>query len=197
MKAINVKELIDRFKTYPGDLVGVDVGSTAIKVAHVRKTGDEIALIGVELLESQSLPSAVDGDEEGDAGVEVEDVQPLELSPSTKGKYAALCVTGTDAVVKLLSFPGAFDDSAIDKIITSLGLDDPDEYRIGYKLIAEGHGKAETKVLGVALPESLAVVAPQLFPSGTPAPYSIEVSGLAAMTSFQHSSKVNHSDLAE
>ena len=194
MKPINIKELIDRFKTYPGDLVGVDVGSTAIKVAHVRKTGDEIALIGVELLEAQAIPSAASDDDDDEAALATQDIQAIELSPSTKGKYAALCVTGTDAVVKLLSFPGAFNDSAIDKIIASLGLDDPDEHRIGYKLIAEGHGKSETKVLGVALPEYLAAVAPRFFPSGTPAPYSVEVSGLTAMTSFQHSAKVNHAE---
>lgn len=193
MKPINFKELIDRFKTYPGDLVGVDIGGTAIKVAHVRKTGDEISLLGVEILGSQSLP-ALDSETSETEAPAMLAVEPLHLSPKTKGKYAALAVTATDAVVKLLSFPGAFDDSAIDKIVSSLGLDDPDAYRIGYKLIAEGHGKSETKVLGVAVPEKVAAVASQFFPAGTPAPYSLEVSGLAAMSSFQHSSKVNHAE---
>ncbi len=193
---MNFKEILERFKTYPGDLVGVDVGATAIKVVHVRKNGDEISLVGAEILEPQLLPSgeppeAEEGEQEEPSP---EDIQALELSPQTKGKYAALAVTANSAVVKLLSFPGAFDDSAIDKIISSLGLDDPDAYRIGYKLIAEGHGKSETKVLGVAIPEEVAVAVPRLFPSGTPAPFSLEVSGLAAMTSFQHSASVNHSE---
>ena len=196
MKAISFKELIERFKTYPADLVGVDVGATAIKVVHVRKTGEEIALLGAEILEPQVIPSGDGGESEGSAPQKAVagNIQPLQLSPSTKGKYCALAVTGSDAVIKLLSFPGAFDDSSIDKIVSSLGLENPDSCRIGYKLIAEGHGKAESKVLGVALPEAVAAVAPRLFPSGTPAPYSLEVSGLSAMTSFQHCAKVNHSE---
>lgn len=186
MKAFNAKELMERFKTYPADLVGVDIGATGIKLAHVRKSGQDISLLGVDILSPLSTGSS---EGEGKSAV-----APLVLLPEIKAKYAAICVTGSESVVKLLSFPGAFDDSSIDKIVSSLGVENPDEYRIGYKLITEGHGKTESKVLGVALHESVAAVAPALFPSGVPAPYSLELSGLCAMTSFQHSAKVNHSE---
>lgn len=196
MKAINIKELIDRFKTSPTDLVGVDIGKTGTKVVRVRKAGDGITLLGAEVHEPHVADTtAANAAEHGSANPATgETLEPIQLSVKTKGKYASLCVTGSDAVVKLLNFPGAFDDNSVDKLISSLGLDNPDDYRIGYKIITEGHGKSESKVLGVAVHDRDVSSAPRLFPGGTPAPFSVEVAGLAAISSFLHSAKVNHAE---
>ena len=108
----------------------------------------------------------------------------IPLPPRLKAPYTSLAVTGPTATVKLLSIPGRFDGSAEDRLVQSLGLHDPSEYRISYKVITEGHGRSESRVLAAALPNAEAEEALSLFPYGLPAPFSLELAGLADMSAF-------------
>lgn len=176
----DIKELLNRFKKGPADVVGVDVGESGIAFARMKKSNDGISLLAADML---PLPPEL-AQEPTDA---VPEVQAVVVPPKLKGKYACITVTGASSVIKLLSFPGHFDEAAEAKVVENMGLDNPDKYRISYKLVSEGHGRAEARVLTVALSELVAQAALKLFPVGIPAPLSLEISGLATLTAFLHS----------
>ncbi|OGV68423.1 MAG: hypothetical protein A2283_19385 [Lentisphaerae bacterium RIFOXYA12_FULL_48_11] len=173
---MNIKELMDKMKRGPVDVAGIDIGSSSIKIARLRKSNQTITLVAADILPRIDIP-----EQKPDMPPEV---PVLQLPPKLKGRYASLVVSGETSVIKLLSFPGVFDAAAEAKVVPSIGLDDPNNYRIGYKVITEGHGKSESRVLAVALPEADARIPPLFLPTGLPAPFSIEISGLATMTAF-------------
>jgi Tfp pilus assembly PilM family ATPase len=146
------------------------------------------------VLAADVLPP-IEEEEEGEQGTSGGAAR-LTLPARLRAKHASIAVPGDKAVIKLLSSPGHFDERAEEKIVGNLGLEDPAGYRISYKLTSEGHGRSESRVLAVALPEDRAVAAVSLLPSGLPAPYSLEVSGLASMTAFLHGPGATHSDEA-
>ena len=170
----SAREIIEHFKRGPRDVVGIDLGSTATKAVRIKSMGGETTVLGAAILP----PLDMSNPESASAAL----IQAL--PPKLKARSAVLTTTGLNAVVKLLSFPGAFDGSNAAKLVSSLGLDDPDRYRIGFKVITEGQGRAESRVLTVALPEKEAALPASLFPSGIPAPYSVELSGLSSMSAF-------------
>jgi Tfp pilus assembly PilM family ATPase len=176
-------EIIDRFKRGPRDIVGIDIGTTATKVVRIRTTGSETTLVGAAILPVVELSSYLNGEE----------VPSFSLPAKLKARSVAIACTAQSAVVKLLSFPGAFEASNAGKLIGNLGLDDPDRFRIGFKVVIEGQRRQESRILTVAIPEVEAAIPVQLFPSGIPAPNSIEVSGLASMSAFLKTA-AEHSD---
>lgn len=171
---MDLKIIMDRFKRRPQDVVGLDLTPGGTHAIRFRKNNDNIHIHSVAFINSATFPP-MEGTPE-----------PLVLPPALKAKYACITIPADGAIVKLLSFPGQFDETGIDKLVDSLGVEDPDEYRIGYKIITEGHGKQESRVMGVAVPNQEIELACAMLPSGLPAPFSIEVAGLATMTSFLH-----------
>jgi len=193
MMSINLdtlKAFAARLKPKPSDVLGLDVASSGIKAARVRRnTNGSLTLLGVEILPGVALQK-----KPGEAAGEI---QPLKLPRHLVAKHAAIAVTGENAVVKLLSFPGRADTIAneIDaKVMAGIALDTPENYRVGYKLLAEGQSKLECRALAVAVPEAEARSAYLLLPTGLPAPHSIEISGLAAMTAFLQIPEVKNSN---
>lgn len=156
--------------------MGLDVGSTATKAVRLHKGEEGVTLVAAEILPAVKLPPTPQGDEP---------VVPLKLPPSLRAKYASMAFTAQSAVVKLLTFPGHFDAKAESKVVDNMGLDSPDSYRVAYKVISEGHARSEARALTVAWAEEEAAVAASLLPTGVPAPFSLEVSGLASMAAFQ------------
>ncbi len=179
---MNFSEIIKQLKHGPTDVVGIDVGTSSVKAVRIKATDSETELVSAEIMPAVKNGKKAETDSESD----IPAVEPLNLSRKVSGRYASIALTGENAVVKLLNFPGQFTDDSVDKLIQGLGLENPNEYRIGYKLITQAVGKNEAKVLAVAIPEVDAAVATDLLPSGLPAPFSIEVSGLATMTAFLH-----------
>mgnify|MGYP000400979632 CR=1 FL=1 len=187
MKALN--GFLQRLKRGPVDAVGIDIGTTAVKVVRLLRKERAYSLVAADLL--PPLASAADAPAAADnAGAT------LSLPPKLRGRYACLTATAESAIVKLLTFPGHFGEEAEAKMAESLGIENPDAYRIGYKLITEGHGRAESKILAVALPDEQAQRLPRLLPSGLPAPFSVEVSGVAALTAFLHACGPRHENEA-
>ena len=174
----SIKEALESVKRGPTDVVGIDVQENEIRVVRIRRNDKELSLLGADTLPAIQLPQPV---EESETPA---DIPALTIPPKLRGKHAAICMAGESSTIKLLSFPGAFTPEAEEKVVQNLGVEDPNKYRISYKLVSEGHGKSESKVLAVALPENEAAAAHKLLPTGTPAPFSLEVSSLALLTAF-------------
>jgi len=182
---MSLGEIVDKFKRGPTDVLGVDFGATATKVARLRKGDAETTLLAADLLPPIGRPWET---EEAPA--------PLALSPKLKAKHAALALSGSDASVKLLVLTGHAEAAIADKVMSSMGIDDDSDHRVAYKVIGEGTGRSETRVLAVSLQEAQAHAAVATLPSGTPAPYSVELSGLATLTAFANSAGLRHEDEA-
>lgn len=180
------REIAERFKRAPTDVVAVDFGSSRTKAVRMTKTAAGITLQAADVLEAVS--SQTDGNGEITSS--------FTLPGPLKARYVSLALSAGDAVIKLLSFPGQFDAQTVDKVVASMGIKDTSKFRIGYKVTVEGHSRAESRVLAVALPEESAqkVLAP--FASGLPAPHSIEVSGLSTLSAFLHGPGTRHQNEA-
>lgn len=172
MKPLN--EILAGLSRRPTEVVGVDVASSGIKAVRMRVHGEEKTVVAAAVLPALPVPAA--------------DAPPaaLELPAKLRARHAAITFSAPAAIVKLLTFPGVFDERAEAKVTDNMGLDDPQRYRIGYKVISEGSARGESRLLAVAWTESEAQRAPLILPTGVPAPYSLEVSGLATMTAFLH-----------
>ena len=180
------KEIAKNMQRGPQDAAGLDIGSSDIKVVRMQKREGVITVSAADILPALDLVGVM--------AETTEAVPAIDLPPRLRARYGCLALTGESAVVKLLTFPGAFDAKAEEKVVDNMGLEDASKCRISYKLLTEGHGRAESRVLCVALPEAHVRFAPLLLPSGNPVPFSIEVSGIAAMASFLSSTAAQHKD---
>ncbi len=173
-----LKGLASNLKRTPTDVLGLDVGTSGTKAVRMKQTGDGPAFVSAAILPAIALPQS-----SGDA---VAGVPALELPADLTARHAAIAVTGINSVVKLLSFParGDIEEEIESKIIDSIGVENPDDYRIGYKVVSEGRGKAEARALIAAEPDAEAAAACMLFPAGLPVPHSVEIAGLAAVSAF-------------
>jgi Tfp pilus assembly PilM family ATPase len=183
-----IKEILQRLKRGPTDVLGIDLGTTGAKMVRLSKNAGGIAVLGANTLPDTPMDAASANDPNAPPPA------PMALPASMKSRYASLALTGRDTVVKLLTFPTHLDTSADAKIVQSLGLKDPDSYRVSYRVIVEGAAKTESRVLAVAVPEVQTRRVSLLFPSGLPVPRSIEVSGLAALNAFLHTPRGRSDD---
>jgi Tfp pilus assembly PilM family ATPase len=164
-------------KRGPQEILGLDIGKSTVCALRLARAGEDVfRVLATDVLSYGGL--APEG--EGKAP------DPLTLPARLKTKYAAIGLNSPRAASKLVSFPGAMNEEQEGHLVQALGLDNPDDYRISFKILAEGRGKIESKALVAALPEAEAAVAVRLLPSGTPAPYSLEISDLAALSAFLH-----------
>ncbi|MFN2352111.1 MAG: hypothetical protein ABR497_09215 [Kiritimatiellia bacterium] len=170
---ISLQQILKGGPRIPQDLTVVHLGAAGVCCARLRHAGEQTLLLGADL-----LPPAV-FDQNAP-----ETVKPLALPKALQARYVAICLSCEDAVIKLLNLPGQMGEETESLVRENMGLGDGD-YRIGYRLVSQGrHGRAETKLLTVAVPELAAQACCRLFPVGIPAPISIEVAGMAAMTAF-------------
>ncbi len=174
-------QLLAKIRKGPQDVVGVDLDPSGVRCVRIKKTGETLAVTAADIL--PALPP------------KAESAGPLRLPKPLVARQVALCVPGERAVIKLLNLPGQMDDDAQAHIREHMGIEEGD-YRIGYQVVSHGHARSETKLLTVALSEADAAVACALFPSGWPAPISLEVAGLAAMTAFLNGPARAHADQA-
>lgn len=174
----SLKKIFDKFKRGPQEIVGLDLQKTGIPAVRLSKDVNGPVVMAVDVLPGMESPGDTD----------VKAPRPLKLPSRLKAKHAALCVSSRMAVIKLITFPGEFTTEQEDKMIQGLGLEKPENYRISYKIVVEGRGRAESKVVVAALPEDEAALAPRWLPSGTPVPFSIEIYDLAVMSAFLNGS---------
>ena len=182
-----IKDLIARGKRKPTDVVALDFGSTGIKAVRLRRAGDAVSVVDARILPHIAL-------EDNPQAESATEVSQMSLAAELGAKHVTCCFSSSHNIIKLLNFPGEFDDNAAGQVGKHLGLEPEQEevYRIGVKVV--GTGKNDTRVLAVAMPNTLASTVAGFFPIGVPAPVNIEISGLSAVLSFSTSSGVKLDD---
>ena len=166
------QNISERFSPRPSDVNGVDFGSTATKVVRIRRSGDEYALVGTEILPALDLAQAT------------AHPNAFSIPLRIRARFAAVSLNVPSMSVKLLTLPGGLDPHLDQKLARHLGLPDDTTDRLGYHIVAEGAGRSESRVLAAALPENEANAYMRLFANGLPAPWSLEVSPIATLTAF-------------
>ncbi len=161
-----------RLKRRHTDLVGIDFASTATKVVRLKQSGEEIVLTGIDLLPAVDFHAAPTR---------------LELPRNMVAYYSALCYSCPEAVIRMLNTPlPDGSDSLVDSKIREL-LNVTNDYRPAARLIKKGKGRQDSSFLAAAIPQDDVSFMLNMFPVGPPAPASLEVSGLAVVSSFLHS----------
>jgi Tfp pilus assembly PilM family ATPase len=156
----------------PSEIVAVDLATAGPKAVRMRKTKDGLTVVAAGFLEAAAL-----------SGQEGRDAR-LVLPKQFQTNYVAFTISGENAVVRILNVPGQTDVTQIpaEQIREHVGLGE--EYRIGFVMASPARGKQEAKVLVVGIPEQEAAAIVKMVPVGPPAPFSIEVAGLATLTCF-------------
>ena len=173
---INFNTFLGRLKkkNIPQDILAVDFSQAEPKCCRLRKANG-----GIQLVAADVLPRIQD-----DNPAAQEDVPGLIVLPNNlKARHVAICLSGRNALVKLISLPGQLNGESEMKIREDIGAG-AGEYRIGYKVLGHSHGRAETKLVTVALPEAEFQHYLGYFATGWPVAVSVELAGLAAVNAF-------------
>ena len=182
MKSLH--SIVEKMRRKPSDVVGIDLTPQATYAVRMKKSVPDPTVVATAVLPAAPFPEQKDGDGESQGS--------LALPSAVRARYACLSLVGDQAAIKLITLPGTLDPGDEERIINSLGVNNAAEYRIGYKVLARGHGKTESRTLAVALPEKEARTALSLFETGLPVPYTVEVSHLATMTAFLSTTGKTH-----
>jgi Tfp pilus assembly PilM family ATPase len=173
------KQLMAKIRKGPQDIVGVDFDPSGVTCVRIRKAGATFTVVAVDVLPAFAFGSDSDG--------------LFQLPKPLVARHVSICIPGESAVVKILNLPGQLEGDVQTQIREHMGIDEGG-YRIGYRVVSPGHGRTETKLLTVAMPDAEAQAAIGLFATGWPAPISVEVSGLAALTTFLHGPAMAHKE---
>jgi hypothetical protein len=171
-----LQNLLKKFDRSPDDVVGIDFGASGLKCVRLKKTPAGIAFVGADIFPPILLP------ETASSGAR----PALPLPKSLQAPYGALTLSSEQAVIKVMSFPGEFSSETESQIIPHMGLENPALFRVNYIVLVRGHARSESRLLAVGYPTDRAAVAPRMIPTGLPAPCSLEIAGLATLTSFLH-----------
>src|ERR1035437_7265613 len=139
------------------DVVGLDLGNSAVKAVRLRRIKGKLTLVAAGLLPALSLPSVK-------SDVPLPTLAPYKLPKTLRGRYVALAIPGVAATVKLLTMPARMDKAAELPIREMMALGDDASYRIAYELRPVIHSHGETRALAVALPSVEVQALPALFP---------------------------------
>jgi Tfp pilus assembly PilM family ATPase len=147
-------------------LLGLDFATTGIKAVRLKKTKDLIALAAADILP----PCSPDAEE-----------RPALPKPLAT-YYAALCATMDDAALRVFTqiLPEEEDIEALVRTSLNAAADS----RVGGLVLSRAKGKRESTLLGISVPEKTIHRYLELFANGAPAPHSLELSGLAALSAF-------------
>ncbi len=176
-------KIFEGFTKQKTDVAGFDISDSCINAVRMHKSGDTINLLATTVLDTAKID---------DSSENTEATLKIHIPPELKSQYACLSIPAQHATIKLLSFPGDFDVKMEEKVISSMGIKNLEDYRISYKITSSGDAHSESRILAVAVKEEEAKQATSLFSSGLPAPHSLEISGLASITAFLHGPGSRH-----
>ncbi|QBG49183.1 hypothetical protein EGM51_17930 [Verrucomicrobia bacterium S94] len=162
----------DREKSRFSDLIGVDFSSTATKVVRLKQGQEGLALVGMDLLPAVEI-----------AGLES---SRLQLPRNLTTNYSCLSYTGNRAVVRIFSAHIDEQQDQPDEQKIRAQLNVADDFRVSARMIKRGHGRQDSTFLAAAIPDADAKQMLGMFPSGPPAPASLEISGLSFINAFLH-----------
>ncbi len=148
-------------------LLGLDFATSGIKAVRLKKTKDLIALAAADILP----PCSPDAEE-----------RPALPKPLAT-YYAALCATMDDAALRVFTQILPSEDEDIDALVRT-SLNAAADCRVGGLVLSLAKGKRESTLLGISVPEKTIRRYLELFANGAPAPHSLELSGLAALSAF-------------
>jgi Tfp pilus assembly PilM family ATPase len=151
------------------DLVGVDLGTTATKVVRLKKSKEELTLAGIDLLPPVDFTTAASR---------------MELPRSLTSNYGCLAYSSSAAVVRMVNYNLPAESSVIPEKDLRRLLNVSDDFRVSASLVRREKGRQDSGFLAVAIPQDDVRYLLNMFPSGPPAPASLEVSGLAFVPAF-------------
>lgn len=172
-------DIIKSFQRTYTDVLGLDVASSCTKAVRIKKIDGVPTLVAADILPRITIPTSPTIAPEA-----------LSLPRNLQGRYVAIASSAPGAIVKLLTMPVHSDKSTDAHLNELMGLSEDSDVRVGYEMISEN--RSERKLLAAGIPDPVAASLCTLFPSGIPAPCSIEIAGLASMTAFMHGPGANH-----
>lgn len=168
------KELKSK-KRLQSDMLGVDLSDHTLKAVRLKKTKVGLVLAGASLLQRNPESSG-----------ELPRI-PRELL----AHHVSICYSGNESIIRLLSLPGAGKTKLSEhQLREQIGVNS--EYRLAYSDVST-EVRGERKVVAVAIRDEKAREILSMFDQPTPAPVSLEVSGLAALTAFMASPQFSES----
>jgi len=168
---MNIPNIGNRLQKKPTDLVGIDFSTSATKVVRLKKNKDEISVTGIDLLPAVDFNASASS---------------IGLPSNLTSFYGCLAYTAPTAVVRMLSVPLKEEENELAKTRIRELLNVDEDFRVSSMLIKRGAGRKDSSILAAAIPEDDVRFLLNMFPSGPPAPASVEVSGLALMPAFLH-----------
>ncbi len=153
------------------DLVGIDFSTTATKVVRLKKGKSDVVLAGLDLLPAVDFGASSSR---------------MELPRNMSSYYGCLAYTGHAAVVRMVNASLQPDENGLPEPRLRELLNVTDDFRVAARLVKRGKGRQDSSLLAAAIPQDDARFLLNMFPSGPPAPASLEVSGLAFVSAFMH-----------
>lgn len=147
-------------------LLALDFATSGIKAVRLKKSKDQILMTAADILP----PIGLNAEE-----------SPALPKPLTS-YYTSLCSTMENASLRVFQHAMAEGDKIEDVVRENLAVED--ESRVGGRILTQGRGKRESTILGVSVPEKTVQHYLHLFDSGAPAPHSLEVSAVSALSAF-------------
>lgn len=166
----------------PSELLGLDLATTALKAVRMKKAADGITVMSAAVLPPVKLAGEGSGE------------STLNLAKNIIANYTVLSLTGESAVVRILGVPATAGDLTEAQVREQAGLNE--QFRVGFAPTAPHRGKGEVRILAVGVPEEEIQAVLKLVAVGAPAPYSIEVAGLSAITALLKGPGAQHAQEA-
>ena len=159
----------DRSTRQQTDLIGVDFSTTATKIVRLKQSKGGLSLVGLDVLPAIDFSDTA---------------KRLELPRNMTTYYGCLAYTAPAAIVRMVNTQLAAGEEAPSETKLRELLNVTEDYRASAQLIKRGSGRQDSSLLAAAIPDDDARFLTSMFPSGPPAPASLEVAGLAFVSAF-------------
>jgi hypothetical protein len=163
------------------DILALDVGATSVKAVRLKRAGSALQLLETEVLESVDLGGATP--------------PRLELDKKLHAPYLALSYSGRSAQVRYLDVPGktpAAGAALEGRLRKLMGV--AAEFRVAGSVVRGTPTGTDARMLGVAIPVEDLRRLRGLVPDNRPNLISLEISGLAALHTFEETAKARQSE---
>lgn len=172
-------------KKSPMDLLGLDFGYSGLKVVRIKKVNGVPTVVAADILPPVVLEPATDRDDSR--------VGRINFPKEFLTNYAAMAFTADRSVIRVVSLPGHQDNPADTEkqIRENIGIDS--SFRVSF-IATPSKTKGESRMLTVAVPDADITAVLNQVSQGAPAPFSLEVSGLAAMNACLRGPAMQHAN---
>lgn len=178
--------LFDTFMRSDPTVVGIDIGSHAVKVVEVSRKGDRatVSNYGIGYLPPDAI---VDG-EVMDSEIVVECIQDLLNERGISGKNVASAISGRSVIVKRIQMDQMSEEEAADAIYWEAEQHVPygiDEISLDYQILGDSEEEGKMDVLLVAAKRETVEMHTALLRDAGLTPYVVDVDSFAVQNSFE------------